>query len=51
VLIFSSINKLCDHYRWNTPVFRNALSKAYKETGKRIVEHHGVTVEKREFKG
>ncbi len=51
VLIFPSIKKLCDHYGWNTQVFRNALSKAYKTTGKRIVEYKGVTVEKRPFKG
>jgi len=49
ILPFASIEKLCRHFEWNTAVFRNALSKAYKTTGKRAVEFRGWRVEKRPF--
>ena len=47
ILTFTSIEKLCRHFGWNAAVFRNALSKAYKSTGKRIVEYKGWRIEKK----
>ena len=49
ILPFPSIEKLCHHMRWNTQVFRNALSKAYKETGERKVTFSEWRVEKYPF--
>lgn len=49
--VFGSIEKLCRHFGWNAASFRNALSKAYKETGKRIVEYQGWIIEKKPFNG
>ncbi len=50
-LPFPSIEKLCRHMDWNTQTFRNALSMAYKATGKRAVEFRGWKVEKHPFEG
>ena len=47
VLPFGSIKKLCENFGWNAQNFRNALSKAYKSTGKRIVEYKGWRIEKK----
>ena len=47
--IYDSIADMCKAMGWNTQVFRNTLSKAYKETGKRAVEFRGWRVEKRQF--